>query len=285
MHYGHELDPDDILEVWLEELSKKFVELEVLRKKGAICESDEALLEILDKKLKSMSYNKLKWQQKNDIMHSLNRKALAPQRRTVLSKGEEQHRCKLTWMEFDEIMDKVCFRLEALKEMVDDPAEWMDHIEDLVFEFEDEIGFWIGLKGHKVAVDMERFKQALARKRLHSKNVKDHEAIKQLEEGEGGGLVQVRGTMAKGADKHRITIMPRLLLKSVVQGVKNAARKPPKGSLAKTLMVVPGVHCNLDFIDCTGEKPVWNRDWDIEVAGKPAVTIKAKALMELCSPG
>ena len=85
------------------------------------------------------------------------------------------------------------------------------------------------MKGIKVAVDMQKFQNALKRKKLHSKSPEDHAAIKLLEEGEGGGLVQVRGTLAKGQDKRRITVMPRLYLHNVVQGLKK--RLPPKGSL------------------------------------------------------
>ena len=82
--------------------------------------------------------------------------------------------------------------------MVDDAGEMRRIIGDLVVELEDEIGLFVGLKGGKVAVDTANFDRALQRKRLHSKNTTDHAAISLLEDEQGGGLVQVRGTMAKG---------------------------------------------------------------------------------------
>jgi len=146
-------------------------------------------------------------------------------------------------------------------------------LQDLSLELEDEIGIWLGLKGKKVAVDEARHRTAVRRHRIYKgkepPNPEEEAAEKLLPEGVPAGPVQVRGAMAKGADKRRITIMPRLILKNVVQGLSKEKRLPPKGELLKMLLLVPGDHCSLDFIDILpGGKAVWNRDWDYEYMGE-----------------
>ena len=154
---------------------------------------------MMKSKLESWDDSKRRGTIKSDILRDVGRKELAPQRRTTLSPPEEKKRMHLTWQDFDRMLHLLAFgELEELGKVVDDPEEMRRIIEDLVVELEDEIGLFVGLKGGKVAVDTKKIEAALHRKRLHSKNTKDHAAISLLEQGEGGGLVQVRGTMAKG---------------------------------------------------------------------------------------
>jgi len=175
-------------------------------------------------------------------------------------------------MDFDETMQSCTLTTEEeLKKLVAPAKEWLQNLHDLVICFEDEIGLFVGLRSGKVAVPKEVQKQALKRKRLHTKTKEGVEKVQELEKEAGGGLTQTRGMECKGEDKRRITILHRLLLTEFVQGTVNgtAKRNKPRGKLERTVVVLPGRHCNADYMDEdeTGAFR-WNRNWSYEFQGK-----------------
>ena len=280
-HYGHELEPCDLVDLWREVLAEDILLLKRKQQNHTILSHEEKDLKLKEEKLKVMSRSKYKWQNERDIMQWLKRKARTVQRKTALSAKEEQRRLRLTWQDFDEALDVACFRYEALQKKVDAPDEFMQNIEDLQIEFEDEVGIWLGLKGEKVAMDEDRHREAVKRQRIGTaaKESQDDAASTLLEEGQAGGVVQVRGTMAKGADKRRITVMPRMVLKNVVQGRSEEKRRMPAGRMERMVVVVPGEHCCLDFVEFDAkDRAVWNRDWEYEYNGEQHQYMKG----ELC---
>ena len=104
------------------------------------------------------------------------------------------------------------------------------------------------------------------RYKLDTKTVGGIEEVKKLEKEAGGGMKQQRGPEEKGQDKKRITLLHRLLLDNTVPG--NGKRKKPKGRLERTVIVLPGIHCNADYFDIVDNVAVWNRDWSVEVNGE-----------------
>ena len=245
------------------------------------------MMSALETKVKRHRNHKNRWVAKHDVLHFLNRKQLAVQRKTVLTAAEEMHRLHLTWQDLDEALDTACFNAEALKQRVTEPKEFLAELQKLALEFEDEVGIWLGLKGAVVAVDKDRHAAAVKKHKLGSatENVEDDAAAKLLEPGQEAGVVQVRGVMAKGADKRRITIMPRMLLEGIVQGETAAERRLPKGRLIRTVVVVPGVHCCLDFVyfDEVG-KARWNRTWEYEYLGVQTRHVKGEPVGVLMKP-
>ena len=166
---------------------------------------------------------------------------------------------------------------EALKGHVGKPEEFLEHHEEFVIEFEDEIGVWIGLKGWQTTLPGEAAHHQRKRKKLHSKTVEGVEKIKEEEKEPGGGMYQTRGLEGKSEDRRRITFLHRLILENVVQS--EGKRLKPRGKLERTVIVLPGKHANADFFDFNEDgHAVWNRDWSVDVENKSFVYKKGEKL-------
>ena len=149
--------------MWKEEIAERLLDLKMKHKKGILIEGDLKMTELLETKVKRNRKHKNRWVVKQDVLHFLNGKERAVQRKTVLTAAEEMLRLHLTWQDIDEALDTACFNAEALKKQVTDPAEFKAQLQKLALEFEDEIGIWLGLKGAKVAVDKDRHADAVRR--------------------------------------------------------------------------------------------------------------------------
>ena len=274
--YGHSLGPDDCMVMWVELLSKRAVEL-LMKKKELAAKAEELskkmsreLKSCMDK-LKQLPNRKLQNQVKQDMLQAIARTSLKVRRKSTLSRKEEMIRAELSWMDFDRVMWITTLSREELKYYVANSEEFSKNLDKLVIEFEDEIGVWVGLDGSHVAEEQETRQRALKRKKVHTKNLEqDKEAqkkLKALEEAEGGGLEQTRGVEGKSEDKRRITMLHRLLLKDCPQ--MQTRRVKPHGKMERTVIVLPGKHCNADFIGFDEKGCArWNCDWDYEYDGK-----------------
>ena len=218
--------------------------------------------------------NQLKW----DTLEALGRRVKNAARKTTLTPEQEKLNMKLTWQSFDDLLYTCTLGSEEeLKKLVIKPQEWREHVEELVFEFEDEVGVWVGLKNRKVAVTEKVHAQQRKRQRLRSKTQRQALKVEQAEQEEGGGMHQTRGLEGKGEDKRRITFLHRLILENVAQTAKK--RLKPRGRLDRTVVVLPGQYLNADYFDID-EKGVarWNRTWDYEYGGQPKKYEKGEPL-------
>ena len=186
-NYGHNLCPEDILGMWREMLCKVAVDLlrekTELEKKEEVMDPERAdLLQCCRKKLQFSATSKGAGQTKADIMNAIRRKVRVIARKTTLSPAEEKVRMKLTWQDFDRMLWTCTLAdQEELLKHVCDPEAFLNHAEDFVIEFEDEIGVFIGLKGWKTTVTEEANQQANKRKRLSTKTVEGVEKVKEAE--------------------------------------------------------------------------------------------------------
>ena len=268
-YYGHRLGPDDIFAMYLEHLSERIVQLYKIQNAtdNALLKAQEDELKTCKKRLDNSDNGKKVHNMKLDLLKAIGRGKHTVQRKTVLTPAEECTRCRLTWQDFDYMLHACTLSKERLQEYVADPTDFIAHAEDLVVEFEDEVGMWVGMDQSKVTLDLEDSSQMNKRRKLSTGLVKDAEKLKDLQTEAGAGQTQVRGAEGKGEDKKRITIMHRLILKNVAQTATK--RLKPKGELARTGIVLPGIHANADYMSFDEKgHAVWNRDWDYEYLGK-----------------
>lgn len=129
-HYGHELCPEDIVDMWKEVIAASLLDLRLKERTGTILEEEARKKVLVEKRYQVLCNKDRKWQVKDDVMNMLQRKELTVARKTALSAGEEKHRMKLTWMDFDEAWDIACFRPDELETRVTDREEFLEHRED-----------------------------------------------------------------------------------------------------------------------------------------------------------
>ena len=207
-------------------------------------------------------------QSKSDLLRTINRTMRGAARKTMLSAEEEKVRAHLTWQDFDYLLWQASLASDdELKKLVIQPDAWRANVVKTVIEAEDEVPLWIGIKGSRVAIDKTLRDAANKTKRRRRLQKTHPEAVAPDEILPDNVVRQIRGTMAKGQDKRRITLLIRCVLRNVVQG---AEKKKPEGYLPRLVLVVPGTHCCLDFIteDVHGRE-VWAKDWEGEYNGKP----------------
>ena len=278
-YYGHRLGPDDIFAMYLEQLAERIVQLYKIQNATDtdLLKAQEQELKSCKKRLDNTGSLKKVHNMKQDLLKAIGRAKHTVQRKTVLTPAEECTRCRLTWQDFDYMLHACTLSKERLQEYVAAPADFIAHAEDMVVEFEDEVGMWVGMDQSKVTLDLEQSQQMNKRRKLSTGLLKDAEKLEDLKNEVGAGQTQVRGAEGKGEDKKRITIMHRLILRNVAQTATK--RLKPKGELARTVIVLPGIHANADYMsfDEAGHA-VWNQDWDYEYLGKSVMHRKGEKL-------
>ena len=278
-YYGHRLGPDDIFAMYLEQLAERIVQLYKIQNATStdLLKSQELELKSCKKRLDNTGNIKKVHNMKQDLLKAIGRGKHTVQRKTVLTPAEECTRCRLTWQDFDYMLHACTLSKERLQDYVADPTDFMAHAADMVVEFEDEVGMWVGMDQSKVTLDLEQSQQMNKRRKLSTGLLKDVEKLEELKNEDGAGQTQVRGAEGKGEDKKRITIMHRLILRHVAQTATK--RLKPKGELARTVIVLPGVHANADYMSFDEKgHAVWNRDWDYEYLGKSVMHRKGEKL-------
>ena len=278
-YYGHRLGPDDIFAMYLEHLAERVVQLYKIQNATDtdLLRPQELELASCKKRLDNSGNIKKVYNMKQDLLKAIGRAKHTVQRKTVLTPAEECTRCRLTWQDFDYMLHACTLSKERLQEYVAAPTDFIAHAEDMVIEFEDEVGMWVGMDQSKVTLDLEEGQQMNKKRKLSTGLVQDAEKLEALKNEAGAGCTQVRGAEGKGEDKKRITIMHRLILRNVAQTATK--RLKPKGELARTVIVLPGTHANADYMsfDEAGHA-VWNRDWDYEYLGKSCRHFKGEKL-------
>ena len=278
-YYGHRLGPDDIFAMYLEQLAERVVQLYKIQNATDtdLLKPQELELATCKKRLDNCGNIKKVYNMKQDLLKAIGRAKHTVQRKTVLTPKEERTRCRLTWQDFDYMLHACTLSKERLQAYVADPTDFIAHAEDMVIEFEDEVGMWVGMDQSKVTLDLEEGQQMNKKRKLSTGLVQHAEKLEALKNEAGAGCTQVRGAEGKGEDKKRITIMHRLILKNVAQTATK--RLKPKGELARTVIVLPGTHANADYMsfDEAGHA-VWNRDWDYEYLGKSCRHFKGEKL-------
>ena len=280
-HYGHACNDEDIAWMWKELLSERAVHLmrykvEMEQEGKDLDAKQKKMLEVLKKRLENFGEKTAYAQMKKDLLHNIGRVSVPVARKTTLSSEEEKIRSKLTWMDHDYMQWVCACSIEELEQVVCEPKKFQANLHKHVLEYEDEIGVFIGMRKNTITVDEDEHEQKKKRYKLNSKTVGGIEEIKKLEKEAGGGMKQQRGPEEKGQDKKRITLLHRLILADTVQG--NGRRKKPRGRLERTVIVLPGIHCNADYFDIVDNVAVWNRDWSVEVNGETVAYYKGKKL-------
>ena len=275
-NYGHNLGPDSIFQMYVEKMAKEAMELLKTKKAkeetgGSLTKQEEEKLKCIRSRMANREEHAKHGQQlKRDILEALDRKVHSIARKTTLSHAEEELRMHLTWQSHDYVQNACSFDGETLKDFVCKPKEFLNEESQaqLVYEYEDEIGIWLGLQSYKTTLPAAQAKQQAKRARLHSKTVKQIEKTEEFEkEDPYGGMKQVRGVEGKGQDKKRITVLHRLILEEPVQ--TKTRRKRPRGVMDRTVVTFPGSHGCADYFDDDEHGDArWNRDWEYDYLGE-----------------
>ena len=114
---------------------------------------------------------------------------LKPQGQINLTPAEEEHRCRLTWQQYDWKMHQMCFGDEAeLQQMVLNVERLKDELKHCVLGFSDQVPWW-GL--------------VMQKKPLYLRTELGRNA---------GQMKQLRGHDDEVASKHRVTLEMRQLV-------------------------------------------------------------------------
>ena len=301
--YGHSVTAADIVWHFKELLAKRLLDLKTLQARRLeteeeLTEQEQAEKTAIESKLRTFQSRKTHKQSERDIVDNLGRSTYSINRKTILTPQEEMIRGQLTWKDFDWMLYLCAFSKPELGAVVADMEKWKSLVHTLILEFEDEVPFWIGLQDSRVTVKKgerakankdRRLRRAQKRKREASASGEGgageeaEEEEEELQEGAENGVRQVRGLEAKGEDKHRVTFLNRLTLSGVLQ--QGSAPTLPKGALERSVWIVQGKHCSMQFVTQDSEgRDVWSEDWGYELEGVAHNYKKGESCGKLMQP-